>query len=89
MRRLVLILPLLAACQPRPSTWVLYPPARDCGAAALQGLTGQALSALPATGPWGALRVIRPGDAVTEDFSESRLNVSLDGADRIIALTCG
>ena len=89
MRRLILLLPLLAACAPAPRGWVLYPPARDCGAAALQGLTGQPLAALPASGPWVALRVIRPGDAVTEDFSESRLNVSLDGADRIAALTCG
>ncbi|NBZ86687.1 I78 family peptidase inhibitor [Stagnihabitans tardus] len=87
MRRLILALPLLASCAPAPSTWVLYPPTgKDCGAASLQSLLGQPLSAL---GPQENLRVIRPGDAVTEDFSESRLNVSLDSGDRIIALTCG
>ncbi|NUB44682.1 hypothetical protein GEU84_009830 [Fertoebacter nigrum] len=60
-----------------------------CGAAAMQDLIGQPASVLPASGPPGSLRLIRPGDAVTEDFSATRLNVMLDARDRITALTCG
>lgn len=35
------------------------------------------------------LRVIRPGDAVTMDFREDRLNIELDGGGRVRALRCG
>jgi len=60
-----------------------------CGATALQGLVGQNLAALPASGPWGALRVIRPGMMVTMDYSETRLNAEVDAAETILALRCG
>ena len=35
------------------------------------------------------IRWIKPGDAVTMDFSEGRLNVDLDGAGRITGVRCG
>ena len=35
------------------------------------------------------IRWIRPGDAVTMDFSEGRLNVDLNAADRITGVRCG
>jgi hypothetical protein len=38
--------------------------------------------------PQGA-RLIRPGDAVTEDFSPTRLNIDLDAAGRILRAWCG
>lgn len=76
----------LMACQTAPDS---AGPSGDCGAAGLQDLVGAPLAALPEEGPWATLRIIRPGDAVTQDYSESRLNVSLDAADRILALTCG
>ena len=61
----------------------------SCGGTPIALLTGQPVSALPLTGDWGTLRVIRPGDAVTEDFSLQRLNVYLDAHDRIDRLSCG
>ncbi len=35
------------------------------------------------------LRWIRPGDAVTMDYIESRLNVRLDASNRVEAFDCG
>ena len=35
------------------------------------------------------LRVIRPGQAVTMDYREDRLNVELDAGNRITAIRCG
>ncbi len=37
----------------------------------------------------GALRWIRPGDAVTMDYSEHRLNIHLDERDRVQQFACG
>lgn len=36
-----------------------------------------------------AARVIRPGQAITEDFSPDRLNIHLDERERIVRLNCG
>jgi hypothetical protein len=52
-----------------------------------QARVGAAVSAF-ADLPAGA-RVIRPGDAVTEDFSPARLNIDLDATDRIARAWCG
>ncbi len=35
------------------------------------------------------LRWIRPGDVVTMDYSESRLNIHLDGQGRVERFNCG
>ena len=35
------------------------------------------------------LRVIRPGEAVTRDFSSQRLNLEVDSAGNITAVRCG
>lgn len=82
----------LAACTaeappapaPQPPVATLVP----CGGDSLVPLIGQPVAALPPGLPPGT-RVIRPGDAVTEDYSESRLNVDLDAGDRIVRLWCG
>lgn len=37
----------------------------------------------------GDLRLIKPGDMVTEDFRENRLNADLDAAGVITGLRCG
>jgi hypothetical protein len=58
-----------------------------CGVAARKALVGQPLQPLSDLPP-GA-RIIRPGDAVTEDFSETRLNIFLDSQDIVTSLTCG
>lgn len=68
---------------------VPMPPVGSCGAAGLQGLVGSPVALLPADGPWGTLRVIRPGQMVTMDYSESRLNATVDGRDIILTLACG
>ncbi|VDC27243.1 I78 family peptidase inhibitor [Pseudogemmobacter humi] len=60
-----------------------------CGADRLAGLTGQPVTLLPGDEVGGPLRLIRPGDAVTEDFNPARLNVSLDASDHITRLSCG
>lgn len=85
---------LLSACQASgPDPRYLGPPAQidlsSCGGEALWPLVGQPVAALPDTGGWGALRVIWPGMAVTEDYSESRLNVEVDAQGAIIGLSCG
>lgn len=36
-----------------------------------------------------AVRVIKPGDAVTDDFNEGRLNLEVDARNTIIRATCG
>jgi hypothetical protein len=66
----------------------------DCSAEGLENLIGQ-----PATSELGAeamrrsgaraLRWIRPGDAVTMDFREDRLNVNLDAENRVERFNCG
>jgi hypothetical protein len=35
------------------------------------------------------LRVVRPGDSVTQDFSSQRLNLEVDGGGRIVGARCG
>lgn len=65
------------------------PDLSSCGAEGLAGLIGQPQTALPATGGWGALRMLSPGSAMTMDYSETRLNVNIDGHGIILALSCG
>ena len=58
-----------------------------CPAPAFQGFVGQ-----PYTNTrieWPDLRIIRPGDMVTEDYLENRLNVDLDENEVITRIWCG
>lgn len=65
-----------------------------CNAEGLGDLVGE-----PATTQLGSeamrragarrLRWIRPGDAVTMDYSEERLNVHLDSGNRVERFACG
>ena len=34
-------------------------------------------------------RIIRPGQAYTQEFNPDRLNIEVDAANRIVRLTCG
>lgn len=83
---------LIAACaplapiQPYPG---VAPELATCGGLALLPLIGGPVAALPDSGGWETLRIIHPGDAVTEDFSWTRLNVEVDAQDRIQRLSCG
>ena len=72
-------------------------PDQNLGACQAEGLGD--LVGKPATAQLGAeamrrsgatrLRWIQPGDAVTMDYSESRLNIHLDAGNRVERLACG
>ncbi len=69
-------------------------PGYACDASKAQSLAGQPATADLATRAIrlaGArtVRWIRPGDAVTMDFREDRLNIELDERGRVKALRCG
>jgi Peptidase inhibitor I78 family len=87
---LILAAGLLQACtleMPQP-----VPPQTDltsCYAVGLEGLVGAPVRLLPANGAWSALRIIRPGDMVTMDYSPTRLNVRVNAMDIILSLSCG
>lgn len=58
-----------------------------CGAAQYSALVGTNIAA--ATFPAEAgIRVIRPGDMVTEDFRPDRLNINVDANGVITSLEC-
>ena len=69
-------------------------PSGPCDATRAQSLVGQSASselaseALSLTGA-KALRWIQPGQAVTMDFREDRLNIELDGGNRVVRISCG
>lgn len=80
----LLAAPLLAACQP-----AAVPPAADaCGAAGYQSLTGALLAAVTLPADLDA-RIIQPDSAMTLEYRAERLNIRVDDAGRIIAVTCG
>jgi Peptidase inhibitor I78 family len=86
---LTALLPLAACAQAN----ITPPPFGSdipCGADRLEALVGQPVHEIEKIS-WlsDTLRIIRLGDAVTEDYSEQRLNVQLDKVDRITDLWCG
>ena len=90
---LLLTTSLLQACtmilpqpipQPVPQTDLT-----SCHAVGLEGLVGAPLRLLPQNGAWSSVRIIRPGQMVTMDYSPTRLNVRVDALDIILSLSCG
>jgi hypothetical protein len=89
---------LLAACAPRPAATESPPdrtaPDGRCDAARAQSLVGRqgdaalGREALERTGA-RTIRWIRPGQAVTMDYSPDRLNIKLDANDRVEGFNCG
>jgi hypothetical protein len=83
----------IAACDMAngPRTGPLAPePAPDaCGAVALQTLIGQPESVIFAMSFVEGTRIYRTGDALTMDFSPSRLNIEIGPAGTIVQVTCG
>lgn len=65
------------------------PVAGDCGASGLQQLVGQPASTLETMRFSQQLRVINPGQMVTMDYLEGRLNIAIDEQDRISRVYCG
>lgn len=66
----------------------------DCNANAVQSYVGQdasdaTLGAIRSTTGAKRDRVIKPGDAVTMDYSSGRLNIELDEKGKIVRIACG
>lgn len=88
----LLSLPLLLANGCADMTDTSPTPSDPCGAASLEHLVGQPfpdaneLEALDLPGP---VRVIAPGQAVTMDYIDSRLNIETDDDGNVVRLRCG
>lgn len=96
MRPLLILAALtgLAACTapvtpPAPGPAVPAAAEDTCGASGRDALIGQPATALERVYILGPVRIIRPGDAVTMDYMESRINFELDQVDRITRVFCG
>lgn len=67
----------------------------SCGARDLRGFVGQDRSVVEGTtildagGAPVPLRILGPGDPVTEDFNPRRVNVRADASRRIVGVDCG
>jgi len=85
----LLIAPALVACVPFPEPAPQPAPVENaCGAQELQGLVAQPATVLETMRFSGPLRIIRPGMAVTMDFNPARLNIDVNGDDRITRVYC-
>jgi len=69
----------------------------DCGASTLTGRIGQpvvqgaggtSIGGVAVNAP-GTIRVIAPGQAVTQDYSSSRLNLDVDASGNLVRPWCG
>lgn len=96
MMRWLLLLLVLGGCAHRkpvaPVTFANTP--GHCWAEGVQflvGMQGSAVLASEALSYSGArtIRWIRPKQAVTMDFREDRLNITVDKRERVKKLTCG
>lgn len=80
-------LPPIDAGNPAPNP---VPPAADtCGAAGLQVLKGQSVALFESQARSGPSRVLRPGQPMTMDYNEARVNVEVDNQGRITRAFCG
>ncbi len=89
---LLACVPQMTVPSPEPMPPVLAPAdqsADACGAANMQSLVGQPFSALAAMTFPGPMRLIRPGMAVTMDYSAERLNITVNASNVIASVTCG
>lgn len=73
-------------------------PLGDCGASELQGRIGQPVAGTAASDAIaggvpvqskGDARVIAPGGAVIQNYSDSRLNLETDSAGKLLRASCG
>ena len=80
----------LAACTELPDG--PFPPVDDpdaCGASGLQSLVGQPEAVIYATTFTVQIRILRPGEPHTDDYSAQRANFTVDRSGRITSVTCG
>ncbi len=88
-RRLVLLTPMaLMACVEGPIPVDPAPIENACGAAELQDLVGRDAAVLQTMRFGQTVRIIRPGMAVTEDYSTERLNIEIDARETIVRVSC-
>ncbi|WP_096784276.1 I78 family peptidase inhibitor [Rhodobacter sp. CZR27] len=91
MRRTLILLTALAslsACGKDKETEIVLP-TDSCGAVRLKGLVGQPVEVFDSIRFSQPVRIVRPGDVVTMDFSPARLTVETTATDRISRLSCG
>ena len=87
---LPLVVLILAACTDLPDGPFSPVDAPDaCGASGLQSLVGQPEEVIYAITFVGPIRVIHPGQPVTEEYSATRANFMLNAKGRITSVTCG
>lgn len=70
------------------------PPPPSCDATAVQGLVGDmaddaVVEQARVDAGADTARILKPGQAVTLEFNGARLNVEVDGENRIVSLRCG
>ena len=70
--------PPAAQCVAEPAAWAIGRAPTDDVLARIQSDTHSAL-----------VRVIRPGDAVTMDYSDARVNVKVNERNAIVGINCG
>lgn len=68
---------------------ILLPQPDQCGLADLPNMRGQKMERLADFRLPGALRVLWPGQEITNEIDATRLNVQVDVAGRIVRLMCG
>jgi hypothetical protein len=96
MKRSVMmaVLLALAACVPEKDPRYLGPPipapgVDACGAAELQDMVGGPRRVLETIRFAVPVRIIEPGQAVTQDYSPNRLNISIGEDNNIASISCG
>ncbi|PRY93346.1 peptidase inhibitor I78 family protein [Hasllibacter halocynthiae] len=87
-RLLPLAILALAACGAESPPVLAEPDADACGASRYQAAVGTPLAALSLPADLDD-RIIRPGDAVTQDYRVERINFQLDENDVVVRVTCG
>ena len=80
---------VLAACDATRASDAPPPPEDTCSAELIAPLIGQPQTALSAIILPIGTRIFRTGDALTMDFSPTRLNIEIDAGGTILAATCG
>ncbi|MEL7211464.1 MAG: I78 family peptidase inhibitor [Pseudomonadota bacterium] len=93
MKKLLLCLPLMACAVGGPTTPAQpsIPSAAEdtCNARAQAALIGADRDTLESTLILQPVRIITPGTAVTMDYLPTRLNITLNEAERVERLSCG
>lgn len=89
---------VLTACTSTAAPTTQLPSPSDCGASLLQDKIGEPVTGSTAADAkvdgvpvqsQGVVRVIAPGQAVTQDYSAARLNLNTDANGKLVRATCG